>query len=480
MKKISSGCKTFRKERSLGTDLGDAGDSLYRAYSGTTYPDMKPWNLRKDPELALGVYNASKALRGTNLVIPKIYGRELLIEKRFSRGGMNDVDHYKNQWINRPFLIMWTPSSGLTYYYDYFRMGTTRNLAMAKLAELCESARNTFQPGNDPYFSGRAYWSMRPKFEGEVSLINSVFELKDFKDVMKPRQIYRALKGAFLSPLHSDYAKSFQKLAKDRNVRAKLDEYGIRTPGDLNLNELRRLSHDISGSAATAVLAYNLAYKPTIADVLGIVAQWQTDAMDAQKAFKASGDDGSLSHFSENHRISDTMVPGTGNYTVFQSGSFADVKRTATMRSFYEYKMRDLNSTLVKYWGLAGTAEALWNMLPLSFVLDYVFTVGKALKYMERDNNVMNLTTEYCESVLIKSGDGLAISQDPRVASLIIDGNVLPPRSNTAYHLVSGTEVKRYTRKVMPAYKGPALPKFKVPSTSQALNMLALARAILV
>lgn len=478
MNRTNSNSKVLRKQRETRPYIGDIAPVYNSTSSYMPTPINPEWNNRLNADYSMAMYKSARQNARSLATVADVYGYEELVERRFSRGGMNNVTHFHVGIVNKPFGMMWTPAWGGVYIHDYNRVSTTRGYALG-LKQHVQGLAHRFQPGNDSQFSARAFWSMRPKFQGEVSIINSIFELKDFRDVLKPLQIARSFKRAVASPLFSDYKRSFHKLAKDRNIRAKLDEYGIATYKDLNPETLQQFSRSLSGSAATAVLTMSLAVKPTIADALAIMAQYKVDAMDAQRAFAASGDDGSLSHYGETSYVINSLVRGTRAYDCYGTGSFSTIKRTATMRSFYEYKMRDLNETLVKYWGLAGTTDALWNMLPLSFVLDYVFTVGKALQFMTRDNNVTNLTTEYCESVSILSGDGIAIWQDPRIRSLIIDGEYIRPRTGPVYHLVSGTECKRYTRKVMEPYKGPALPVFKVPKTSQAVNLLALARCIL-
>lgn len=475
----NSNSKIIRKSQIIRPYLGESNYATYNpisAYMPTG--GNNEWYNRLKEDHCLGLYKLARSGASTLVNYANIYGYEELVERRFSRGGMNNCVHFKNGVVNLPFGMMWTPGWGGVYTNDYFRVSTTRSYAK-NLGQVVTDLEHKFKPGNDSQFSARAFWSMRPKFQGEVSLINSVFELKDFRDVLKPLKIAKTLKSVVSSPLLSDYAKSFKRLSRDQNIQASLEENGLRTVGGLTPKELGILSRSISGTAATAVLTLNLAIKPTISDVLAIIAQYRTEAMEAQKAFAASGDDGSLSHFSENYTITKSLVRGLKAYDCYGTGSFTTVKRTATMRSFYEYKLRGLNETLVHYWGLAGTVEALWNMLPLSFVLDYVFTIGKALQYMGRDNNVTNLATEYCESVSIIAGDGIAIWQDSRIRSLVLDGVWKRPRSSAMYHLVSGTECKRYARKVLDPYKGPALPHFKAPKTSQTANILALARCIL-
>ena len=118
-------------------------------------------------------------------------------------------------------------------------------------------------------------------------------------------------------------------------------------------------------------------------------------------------------------------------------------------------------------------------MLPLSFVLDYIWTIGKSLEYMDRDETVDILSTEYCESCKVIAHSGYFYLQDTRTPALMIDGVYKMPKSKLTPHLVTGTAGSYYQRIVKEPYKGPALPIFKAPSSSQTANLLALARCLL-
>lgn len=464
------------KSRSVSVYRGKhKPDRTYNASSGMTYagPNYPEFPKRTNAESAVKAFHDARISQYTTAQIAECeyYGEESIASTSGSKGDMHNCTHIKIGGYNVPWLIIHS-YKGRYYYFDYFRFGLP-NVYYRYLTQEVYSLHLQYQPGHDRLFSGRAYWSMRPKFEGKVSIINSIFELKDFKDVLRIGKIVGKFKKALRGP---DFNKGYKHVSKALNTATKS---GIGNHGGLNLETLKRVSHDSTGAIAAGILAYNLAIKPTISDILAITEQLATEVKDAEEQFALSGDDGSLSHYSERTLISSpTVSTDPVNYWT-ANGKHCEVLQTATMRSFYEYKARSMADVLCRYWGMYGTIDAVWNMLPLSFVLDYALTIGKALNFMDRDNNVFNLTTEYCESVKISNNYGMHIVQSSSTPGLVIDGQWKLPTSGPKYHLVSGTRCKRYQRTVMDPYKGPALPRIKMPSTSQSINMLALVRCFM-
>lgn len=479
MFKRRSHSKVSHKVRELYPDLGcmPVKDTLYRAYSGYHYTTSETYQPLLNEDTYLGFWKQSYLMRGTNITVGQVLGQEEITSVNGGRSSMHACTHRKLNMVNYPHATHSERYNrpGALYYTHYWRTKPSSGYALY-LVNVLDGYLKRYSVGNDSGFSGRAFWSMRPTFEGQVSLINSIFELKDFRDVVNLPKLYKRLQNILNSPLIRSINRSDLR-AKERylaRTRARL------VYGNTDKATMKALTRDLSGSAAAAVLTMNLAIKPTISDFMSISAQLLQSASDAQSIFGLYGGLGSTSHFSEVD-VEHKLTLGSGNYYYLATGTHHKVKRTATMRSFYDYQMRPYNEALRLYWGLTGTTEALWNMLPLSFVLDYIFTVGKALEAMKRDDNVTNLRTEYCESIKIELTDGTHIALTPRMHSSIINGRFFkrPNFGSETYHLVSGTQCTRYTRKPMEPYKGPALPKFKKPSANQAVNILALARVFL-
>lgn len=463
--------KSSGKDRLLPVHTGCAGDTLYFASSSAaTVGNLESL---KPESYAMSQYLYGKGMRATPVGnLPGGYGYECIRTSK-TGGKFNNVTHVKREYVNVPFMLAWRDYSYANGWYmvPYRRRPPQANVSLSNLVNQMHSYNSV---GSDSEFSSSAFWSMRPKFEGQVSIINSIFELKDFKDVVNLPKMFRGISKALHTP-NVTWAQKQRFLDTHDKRAAGVPSYWNKSEGSL-----KKIVEDSASTSAAAVLTVNLAIKPTLSDIMAIAAQAATAADQAQRTFQYYGAVGTTGHFGR----SDTKASftyGTKSNYVYANGLQTVLKRTATMYSHYDYVMRSHNEALRYYWGLTGTVEALWNMLPLSFVLDYVFTIGKALKYMARDNNVTKLSTEYCESCKITITQGDHIIQDPRVLSAVVDGVFIkPPTSGSrSALLVSGSRETRYTREVMEPYKGPALPRLKMPSTTQAVNMLALARLFL-
>lgn len=460
--------QTKTLERNLHFDLGHGNDSKYYTASSLVNKSSPLFPITwLNDDWCLSQYYFGERNRTTPVSpVCAIMGRETITSTSGRRSFFNNCVHRKTQAKTLPYLMLFdqfnNSSLGYALYYWRNALTTPINTSIGNLADFYGCG----QVGNDQMFSSRAYWSMRPKFAGDVSIVNSLFELKDFKDVFNlSKQALMLSKAAKLLREHSFYK------APEKSGSAKLKEINA------GLN-LRGIVRDGTGTAANAWLTYALAVMPTIKDYLAITAQLCTDVHEKQKTFRDYGVDGTTSHFSEVEVI-DRTQRGTNNHYVRATGTHISVKRTATARWKYDYLMRDSNEALRKYWGLTGTAEQLWNMLPMSFVMDYFLQVGKSLSYMDWDENVTNLKAEYCESLKVTATSGHSIVQSPRVQALIIDGKYIKPIKSERLHLVTGYCSTFYERKVMDPVKGVAFPKIKGPSSKQAGTLLALARGLL-
>lgn len=313
-------------------------------------------------------------------------------------------------------------------------------------------------PGfDDQQFSARAYWSMRPKFKGEASLINTIFELKDFKDAFPVlAHSMRTLSG---NPDVKRFVKTMKKLGS--SVLA---------------SPCSAIPSILTKAAAGSILTWNLAIKPTIADALTIHAAMQKDIYALAREFNELGEEGARSHYSERETVNRKLTRRLRGDYGMADGFTIDYRRTATGIYFQRLLWERLEDAYPRWWGFETGADEVWNMLPLSFVLDYIFTVGKSLEFMDRDDRVEAHVMQYCESIKIEASMGTYVIHDHHVPALAINGVVKPLTSNGKPLLVSGTTGTVYRRRVMDPYCGPALPQFKLPSATQGLNMLALAR----
>jgi hypothetical protein len=283
---------------------------------------------------------------------------------------------------------------------------------------------------------------MQPRFEGEVSMLNFLFELKDFKDLMKyivrPKMAYNKISKLLRSP-----PKGF----------------------------------DPSKPAAGAYLSWQLALKPLLSDLTGIHAQLAQLVRTLQQDFKLAGSEEQSSHYSEILDSVSSLTPGTGNYYNFSTGTYQQTKFTATLHYNYAYKMRGTVDAICKYWGLKPNPEVFWNAIPFSFIMDYFIQIGKSLHAMQTDKNVQLQVNDYAESLVTRLSSGKIISDDDGICSVVLDDKEMSG-AQAANKLVSGLEGTIYERRVTRPDYGPALPRIKKPSGKQGLTMAAIVRCL--
>lgn len=207
-----------------------------------------------------------------------------------------------------------------------------------------------------------------------------------------------------------------------------------------------------------------------------MVGQATTLAVDAQREFKELGTELQTSHYSEVVVHSDTGTRGSKNNYWVKTGEYSSTKYTVTCKYLYDYTLRESVAAFMRYWGLGGSFEALWNMVPWSFLVDYVIQIGKSLHAMERDPHVTNWQIKsWTESEKYKICRGYYVCDDPRAKLFVLDGKFKYP-NQAAGTLLSGVEGSIYERKASEPAIGLYVPKLKGPSLKQWLNVAALAR----
>jgi hypothetical protein len=297
---------------------------------------------------------------------------------------------------------------------------------------------------------------MQPRFEGEISMLNFLFELKDFKDlakfVLRPRTSYNKIRK-FLR-------------ASRRGARPK--------------DSMGRALDESSRGAAGGYLTWQLAIKPLLSDLAAIHANLATLVREAQEEFNARGSEDQTSHYTEVLGLDDSgLTLGTGSESYAQaSGKYHKTLFTATMHYNYAYEMRGTVDAFVKYWGLKPTAEAFWNAIPFSFIVDYFIRIGDSLHAMEIDKNVDLRMNDYAESLLSEVAIGEYFVPAPEHSNFyVINGEF---KTAITYPLIyKGTLGSLYERRICEPNYGPALPRLKLPSGRQSTIMAAIVRCLL-
>jgi hypothetical protein len=304
-----------------------------------------------------------------------------------------------------------------------------------------------------PNAQRNAWHAMQPRFEGRISLINALFELKDFRDVMSTFSSLKPWKIPKM--LHRGLPKGARK--------------------------------DPTKPLADVFLTNELAIKPLLRDISEVLHQIHTIVDTAQQEFSAAGDASQKSHY--NVTLCEEATLGRISHSYAANSCTGKLDKTsfnATMEYQYNYRSRDAIAAFRKFWGLDLTYEALWNAAPWSFVWDYFMKVSKSIRNMERDLNVDLRMSQYCESITREKtvGGFLLAPSYPRTEGVptvaYINGVSTADRILGSSPLpVCGRISSHYTRYVCAPNKGAALPFLSLPNTKQQKMMGALLRTLL-
>jgi hypothetical protein len=312
----------------------------------------------------------------------------------------------------------------------------------------------------------KAWYSMQPRFQGNVDLCLFLAESAEFIELIKYFHD--------LNPL-----KVVQGLKKIVHGLSKKNK------------SLRRPSLDLTRPAAEHHLIWNFGILPAISEIMAIVDQLKTIVDEAQKQFADNGSNFQNSHYSEKYedlfepienynpaKYSSVFVLGEENYHLY----------TGTMDYKYAYTLRGHYAAAAKYWGLDLSYSTIYNGMPFSFLLDYFLTLGRSIRFMEQDSNVKLLDPTYGESFKQLHQKGIFARGYPNPDKFTVPHQLTIIGSDTYDSLdktrfVAGVVGKRYRRApVGMATKtfGTIVPEWTHgTSRKQRANMAALARTVL-
>lgn len=458
----------MKKTRSAPIESGDTAmtyASLFGTYNSNlnVVPDWET----EEKLLALyqeGLFHAL-FIAPVTIIPPSYIGTELFASTGYRRPRFNNVVHQKLSAFDYPLAL--NARRLLSIYGDYAKFrrssywpstGVTGINASDDLSQYEGAAR-------------RAWWTMQPRFEGEISMLNFLYELKDFRSLAKALWKY-------------DHVKLADRLSRlRRSFRGGLRKYmqnpTLKTSAVLSLK---------TGSWSTDVLARfrllkEFAVDPLISDLCVLHQQLGTIVRDAQQDFFERGEKTQARHYSEEFVLQDSLVNETGNSWYFAKGFFKSTVFTATMEYRYHYDMRSEFDAFMKYWGLVPSLETFWNGTPFTFLFDYFIKVGNAIHTMSVDPRVSLQKVQYCESFLTRHISGRCTSgaaefppYPGRNVLLCVNGKCTKGRRGVP---ISGYKGTTYVRNVKEPNKGSALPRLSFPSTGQTLNILALVRCFL-
>lgn len=438
----------MKKTRDLVADVGDRSDCKYWASSGQNIKSREPLkSMLKDPAPH---YYSGLSKAGTTATRPTSLGFESIESSTRGKPAFNSCVHLRLMGFNYPYLAVTDVSAEMANYVTYWRKGKTGS-PIGQLNPLPWSVFDGAQR--------RAWWSMQPRFEAEVDLLNFIYEMKDFKQIAK-------------TLLHFKFAEIGQQLRDLRNRLAKMRREEI-TPIRRSGESLR----DITRTAAEARLVYSFAIVPLIADVTALFKQLATTIERLQEQFNNRGQASQLSHYSEPGDETNAGTYGTKYNSIYFTGTTSGSLFTATLQYSYLYKMRKGWDLLKRGYGLEVNAEVLWNAIPFSFLVDYFYKIGNAIHAMKTDPNVHVRTLQYCESILQTKISGILLDTS---ASLLLKSFVPTSKVSVGSKIgLTGYSATLYRRRVCSPNKGAALPRASGPSKGQLWNIAALIRCFL-
>jgi len=123
--------------------------------------------------------------------------------------------------------------------------------------------------------------------------------------------------------------------------------------------------------------------------------------------------------------------------------------------------------------GLNVTWEVIWNSIPFSFLVDYVFTLGKTLSLLDETRILPHFTLDYLETTKLNSSNGYHLD-DRLFHNYYVCENLARLNQNKCF---AGWESTIYNRTPTWPYKGLVVPRLRMPNMRQALVALSLSLA---
>lgn len=365
------------------------------------------------------------------------------IQYEVGKDKFNYCRHHRNNMV---LIDLFEMSKYVGKYNPGWRYDGFYNIRFSPTSVIV-NVPGAYQP--DLLFSGRAWWQMQPRLDQDFSMINFLFEMKDFRDIAKN-----------LFTVNKKFGTAWKR-------------HKAITPKGL----------DPSRPIAEGILLYNFAIRPLIQDISELILAAKTIAADAFKDFAGYGEQPRTVHYSE-WPISERSLSWLDNKTstwsgqLIGTGSVSSVKFTATLERTYSYAPQGAMKEFLKYWGWEITPRAIWNAMPFSFLLDYVIGVDKALRSMETQKGVDMQVLRYCESAKSVNSYGYHAVDNGKDIKYCGNSGTFKLSEQKAPILLSGVYSSYYERVPKQPHKGAVLPRFKLPSSRQLLNVLALARCL--
>lgn len=438
------------KTRTLYSDLGDRTDGKYSSSTSGFYIPSVTWDyLQEDHKWE---YDHARSNASSTIIPPNGLGVESIESTTRKRPLFNAVRHETKYGFNYPFFICTEVVPSYATFQPYMRYNTTGNFGL-----IPDHLTVSWADVNG--CQRRAWWSMQPRFESELSLLNFIYELKDFKSLVKHATKWR------------ETSEKVRKL--NNHIRRYIGR------GNSSSNAGQTLA-GATKALSQGWLMYQFAIKPLINDMANCLAIWRATVVQAQKEFAARGLARQLSHYSESLGEIHSGTWGSGQLAWLFTGAYQHAYFTATLEYTFDYKSRVGWDMYRKYLGMNLTAGVIWEGTPWSFLVDYFFKIGDAIHMASVDPNVSLNVLQYCESMLHTAHCGQAANPQNDLVKIFYCPSHSKGKEiseHATYIPINGYRHTIYERKLASPNKGVAWPRYQLPGKTQVWNMVALVRS---
>jgi len=343
--------------------------------------------------------------------------------------------------------------------------------------QLCKApSRVEAMPVLGPYdhavLYGECYNELLPKLEGSLDLANFIYELKDFQRMLKHMSSAREAMDSIKHGLKQAVGMKRERPRMYRSETSK--EFAKRLDKWNETN--RKLS--LARTAASADLSYHYALKPFVYDVARM-SVFQSNILAQIKKLNDYGSLGTV-HHAEREFQANAYSEGGNSYSVPTLTHYS-AKGTYRLVGEMTYALRKMSQmeAVSSYLGINLKASTLWNMAPLSFVVDHYTNMGDVMLSLDRtdiDTKMSRLT----ESITIESS-AIVVADPSRLGTYVHSGGMSTgsiPRNfkGTDAPVLAYRTKRSYTRAPLGVQyvRPPVLPRLKLPSLASVRKDMSL------
>lgn len=319
---------------------------------------------------------------------------------------------------------------------------------------------------------GECYNELLPKLEGSLDLANFIYELKDFQRMLKHMTSAREAMEQIKHGLKKAVGLERKRPRMYRTETSK--EFSKRMESWNAANKKLALAK----TAASADLSYHYALKPFVYDVARM-SVFQSNILAQINKLNNMGSLSTVHHAMREFSVSEYSTYGS-SYTVPTVTHFcAKGKYRLVGEMTYALRKMSQMDAISTYLGVTLKASTLWNMIPLSFVVDHYTNMADVMLSLDR-TDIDTKMTRLTESIEIESSAIVAVDES-RLGSCTYIGGMsagqLPKNfSGTTTPVLASRHRRSYVRAPLDAVyiRPPVLPRLKLPRLASVRKDISL------